>query len=406
MKPGAGSRWLATVALVITLAAVVASGILSLATARAGSAALLEAFVLAPLVLGVSYGIVGWIVASRRPDNVIGWIFLGIGLSQAFDTAATLAALYGLVVAPGSIPFADLWSWFAIWAWVPGFTMLVTFSLLLFPNGRLPSRRWRPVAWLSIVVMALLAVPVAIGGWAYRGIALTGSMDDLTGTAEAVRSIQFVGLLLIPVVALASVASIILRFRHSTGLERQQLRWFATAAVPEITFLAVFGAFLEPPPAISFAAAFLIAPLLPVAAGIAILRYRLYDLDRLVSRTIAYAVVTGLLAVVFGGSILLLQTVLAPFTERQTIPVAASTLAVFALFQPVMRRVRRRVDRRFDRARYDGERMTAAFAERLRSETNVATVTGDLAGTTRSAVSPTSLHIWLRPRRNDSRTTS
>ena len=202
---------------------------------------------------------------------------------------------------------------------------------------------------------------------------------------------------MLPVLALASVGSIVIRFRHSTGPERQQLRWFTYAAIPEIAYVIAVG-FNTLPPAIMLLGALFIVPLLPIAIGMAVLRYRLYDLDRIVSRTIAYAVVTGALAATFGASILLLQGVLAPFTQGQTIAVAASTLAIAALFQPVMRRVRRAVDRRFDRARYDAERTAAAFAERLRDEVDMTTVTADLVTTTGAALAPASIGIWLRGR--------
>ncbi len=382
-------RWLASAGLVITLAAVAAYVALNIATIRAGGATL-DAFTLNGLVLGVMYGIVGWIVASRRSDNPMGWLFLVIALSQTVVAFASIASSYGLVLVPGSIPLADIWSWVSAWAWAPGFTMFVTFSLLLFPDGHLPSRRWRPVAWLSVVMLFLLAVPNAVLAWPLRGIALMNA-------APPDIPLAIIGALMIPVLALASVGSIVIRFRHSTGPERQQLRWFTYAAIPEIAYVIAVG-FNTLPPAIMLLGAIFIVPLLPIAIGIAILRYRLFDLDRIVSRTIAYAVVTGFLAATFGASILLLQAVLAPFTQGQTVAVAASTLAVAALFQPVMRRVRRAVDRRFDRARYDAERTAAAFAERLRDEADMSTVATDLTGTIETALAPASIGIWLRGR--------
>ena len=246
--------------------------------------------------------------------------------------------------------------------------------------------------------MVLLGIPVAIVSWPLRGITLaTGSLDGLGGAVDVAQQIQFIGILLIPVVALASVASLVTRFRRSIGQERQQLKWFTYAAIPEIGVL-VAASFVTFPPVIALLVAFLIVPLLPLATGVAILRYRLFDLDRIVSRTIAYAVVTGFLVATFAASILLLQGVLAPFTQGETIAVAASTLAVFALFQPVMRRVRRAVDRRFDRARYDAERTAAAFSERLRNEVDMTTVTADLVTTTGGALAPASIGIWLRGR--------
>ena len=382
-------RWLASAGLVITLAGVAAYVALNIATIRAGGA-VLDALALNQLVLGVMYGIVGWIVASRRSENPIGWVFLVIALSQTVESFAGIASSYGLVLVPGSIPLADIWSWVSVWAWAPGFTLFVTFSLLLFPDGHLPSRRWRPVAWLSVLMLFLQMVPIAVLAWPLRGIALMNA-------AEPDIPLGIIGALMIPVLALASVGSIVIRFRHSTGPERQQLRWFTYAAIPEIAY-AVAAGFNTLPPAILLLGAIFIIPLLPIAIGMAVLRYRLYDLDRIVSRTIAYAVVTGALAATFGASILLLQAVLAPFTQGETVAVAASTLAVAALFQPVMRRVRRAVDRRFDRARYDAERTAAAFAERLRSKFDMTTVATDLTGTIETALAPATIGIWLRGR--------
>ncbi len=365
--------------MVVALVAVGASLILSVAIVGAGGADAFDTQTLGGLTLGATYAVVGWLVASRRSDNPIGWVFLAIGLSQAIDAFAIVASAYGTVVDARAIPFPAAWSWVAAWAWAPGFTLLVTFSLLLFPDGHLPSPRWRPVGWLSLVVMALLGLPGAI-------------IDS-----DAARQIQFIGVLLVPIAAGASVASLVTRFRRSVGRERQQLKWFTYAAVPEIGFVVATG-FLTIPPAIGLLAAFLIAPLLPAATGIAILRHRLYEIDRIISRTIAYAVVTGLLAATFGAMILLLQAVLVSVTQGQTIAIAGSTLAVFALSQPVLRRVRRAVDRSFDRARYDAEQTATAFSERLRDEVDLATVTDDLARTTGSALLPASVSIWIRRR--------
>ena len=334
-RPAAGHRRLAAAAAVaavtITLTSVAASLVLIGLTLRDDGSATFDVFTLGGLSLGGTYAIVGWLVASRRQDNVIGWVFLGIGLSQSLAGLATLASIYGLIVRPGSLPLAAEWSWLATWIWAPGFTLLVTFSLLLFPDGHLPSARWRPIAWLSVVTMALLVIPPAIAAWPSRGIALTGSRDALSNTLGLAEQIQFFGLLVSSAVAIASIASIVTRFRRSSGRERQQLKWFTYAAIPEISFVFA-SAFVTMPPFVGV----VMAPLLPVAIGIAILRYHLYEIDRLISRTIAYAVVTGVLVATFGVMILLLQAVLAPFTQGQTIAVAASTLAVFALSQPIM----------------------------------------------------------------------
>lgn len=401
MTPGRADarpfRWhLPAVAMTVALAADIAAIVVLVATIRAGQFAGFDVFSVGGLVLGASYGVVGWLIASRRPDNAIGWVFLAIALSQAIDVFAGTYAYYGLVVVPGSLPLAAELSWVAVWAWAPGFTLLVTLSVLLFPNGRPPSPRWRPVPWAWFAVMALLGVPVAIAAWPYRGDALLFTGASPEGSALAVAGgIQFIGILATPFVALASIAGMVVRFRRSDPTERQQLKWFIYAAIPEIAFVVSSG-FIAYPPLVGALASVLIAPLLPVAAAIAILRYRLYEIDRIVSRTISYAVVTGLLVGAFAGVILLLQGPLGQITGGDTVGVAASTLAVAALFQPLRQRVQRVVDRRFDRARYDADRTVAAFAARLRGDIDLGAVSAEVLGTAKTAVRPSNASIWIR----------
>ncbi len=254
-------RRLALAATITALAAFAASLVLIVATLRAGGEATVDAFTLAGIALGATYAVVGWLVASRRSDNVIGWVFLGIALSQGGDSFASLASTYGLVLVPGSLPFATEWSWVAVWVWAPGFVLLATFSLLLFPDGHLPSRRWRPVSWFSLVMLALFVIPVAIASWPSRGVALTGPLDrDMGPAMEIAGTFQFIALLMAPILAAASVASVVIRFRRSNDLQRQQIKWFTAAAIPEIGFI-VAGAFLTVPTLIGLLAAVLIAPL-------------------------------------------------------------------------------------------------------------------------------------------------
>jgi hypothetical protein len=362
------------------------------ATVVAGGQLTLDAFTVGGIVLGATYGFVGWVIASRRPENAIGWVFLVVGMSQAIDPFASAYSSYGLAIAPGSLPFADVMAWVALWVWAPGFTFLVTLAVLLFPDGQPPSPRWRPLVWASFAVMGLLAIPMAIATWPLRGPALLGPTDSLTGTAvEIARGLQFVGIIAIPFVAGASIAGMVARFRRAGEIEREQLKWFTFAAIPEVGFI-VASAFLTMPPF----TAILIAPLLPAAATIAILRYHLFEIDRIVSRTIAYGLVTGLLVVAYAASILLIQGPLEEVTGADTIAVALSTLVVAALFQPLRVRVQRIVDGRFDRARYDAERTTTEFSERLRDQVDLPTVAEELDRTVRHAISPASVGLWLR----------
>jgi len=208
----------------------------------------------------------------------------------------------------------------------------------------------------------------------------------------------YVGYVVMLTLLVAAAAALAVRWRRGDPVERAQIKWVVAAALlmllTEIVNVATFEA--SDPNALMTVIASVAIALVPIAMGVAILRYRLYEIDRVISRTIAYALVTGILASVFAAAILLLQGVLATFTQGQTVAVAASTLAVLALFQPVRRWVQRIVDRRFDRARYDAEQTATAFSDRLRHEVDMETVTRDLRSTVRGALAPTELHVWVR----------
>jgi hypothetical protein len=361
------------------------------------------AYAVGGFVLGAAFPIVGWIVASRRPGNAIGWIFLAIGLSQAFDTFNGQYSTYGLVTSPGSLPFAAEATWATTWDWAPGYVLLLTLAVLLFPDGSPPSRSWRPVIWMTPLVLGLIVVPTAIATWPYRGLALVSYSGPITSTDPALEiagALQLVGLGLQVLVAVASVAGLVVRFRRSRGVERQQLKWFTFAGAIEIPFVAATPFLLGFDPRLGLVVAIAVgcvSPLLPIAAGIAILRYRLYDIDRIISRTLAYAVLTAFLAAVYLVGFLGLQSVLAPFTANGgPVAVAASTLVVFALFAPVRRRIQAIVDRRFYRSRYDAAREIESFAARVRDEVEVDRLAGAISTTLERTMQPASASIWLR----------
>ena len=355
-------------------------------------------FNLTLIVVGTVYAAVGGLVTSRMPDNRIGWLFLAAAWIWALDFFLSQYASYGLQAGTGSVPAATLAAWVSNWLWVPGNTLLLFGVPLLFPDGRLPSPRWRPITIFVIAAVVADTIGRASAAWAFRDDleTLLGNFD-FSNTPGTIGFLLSVGDLFVFVVApCVGLAALIIRYRSSHGVTRLQLRWFVAAVA--VAVVAIIGDVIAAqllPAVVGLSSAFGLI-LIPIGLSIAILRYRLYDLDRLVSRTIAYAVVTGLLVATFAASILLLQGVLAPFTQGQTVPVAGSTLAVAALFQPVMRRVRRAVDRRFDRARYDAERTAAAFSERLRDEVDLTMVLGDLTETTRGALAPAELGIWIR----------
>jgi len=361
-------------------------------------------------VLGLTFSVVGAIVASRRPQNPIGWIYLAIGLSQSLSVFTFPYAGYGLIVAPGSLPMADVVSWVAAWIWAPGLVLFMTIALLLFPDGRYLSPRWRLVGAAAIGAMVLMTVPVAVLDWPLRGAALIQETDAASGAPiDLPFAIQLVGLGIVAAAAVASLASLVLRWRRAQGIERAQLKWLAFAVSVEIpvlfgiTFLPLlFPMLSDIDPRLGAMVTLVTTPLIPVAIGIAILRYRLYDIDRIISRTVSYAVVTLMLAVVFIGVVLGLTAVFESFTGGNTVAVAASTLIVAALFQPLRRRVKDRVDRRFDRARYDGQRTADAFASLMRDETDLGAVADDLTSVIDRVLAPRDTTLWINERRTGS----
>jgi hypothetical protein len=282
-------------------------------------------------------------------------------------------------------------------------TLIVAGPLLalVFPNGRLPGPRWR---WPLGAITAALAVgsvfPVLRPG--PLGDSLADNPFGLTGFSgsEPFWDLGFtIAGATLPLALLLALAAVIVRVRRSSGVERAQLKWFVGANVVTGALLTLSIADGGTSPTVFDVLAQWSLSLPPIAVGIAILRYRLFEIDRLMARTVSWAVVTGLLVSVFAGAVVALQTVLARFTSGQTVAVAASTLVAFALFQPLRRRVQSAVDRRFDRARYDAQRTVAEFSDRMRDELDLADVSGDLDATIRDAISPRSFGIWLRESR-------
>jgi hypothetical protein len=304
----------------------------------------------------------------------------------------------GLSAASGSLPGARATAWFANSAWTTIPAAGLAFMLLLFPDGRLRSRRWRPAAWFVAAAFTLYAaaeVARACRVWADPFTALSSGWYPGSHTAV---------LVLVPAALLASAAAVVVRFAGSSGAERLQLKWFVTAAV--LVVAAIIPLSLAPQIGLSPAAASTALSILKVvfcltlvcwyaAIAIAILKYRLYDIDRVISRTLAYAIVTGVLAGVYAGLVLLATQ---GFGVHTPVAVAAATLAAAALFSPVRRRVQRRVDRRFNRARYDADQTVAAFAARLKDAVDLDTVREDLARVVQAALEPDHVSVWTSRR--------
>ena len=336
---------------------------------------------------------VGFVLASRRPGNRIGWIFLGGGLVLGLAFFCDRYGRGGLVAAPGSLPGARAAAWFVNWVSVIPAAAL-TFMLLLFPTGRLYSRRWRPAAWFVALLFTLdAAAMVARACRVWADPFTAPSYGWYPGSHIAV-------LILVPPALLAGAAAVAVRFARSSGEEWLQLKWFVLAALLVVAATIPFALVSEIAlsPAVESAAVstlkvvFSLALVcLYAAIAVAVLKYRLYDVDRVISRTLAYAIVTGVLAGVYAGLVLLATQ---GFGVHTPVAVAAATLAAAALFSPVRRRVQRRVDRRFNRARYDADQTVAAFAARLKDAVELDTVCGDLARVVQAALEPSHVSVW------------
>ena len=248
-------------------------------------------------VAAVAFPTVGAIIASRRPRNPIGWIFCLVGLSLGIATFAAQYAVYALVTEPGALPVGVFAAWLGTWIWVPGIILGITFLLLLFPHGRLPSRRWRPVVWISTGAVALGVAVLMVLPWDRLDVDLPAENPFEIEAARAIEAAVFVAWIGVGMTTMAlSVLAVILRCWRSRGVERQQLKWFVYAGVPTVVLF-----FLPLVPALSVLGTFLqivAAPLLPVAAGVAILRHRLYDVDALINRMLVYGSLTASLALV------------------------------------------------------------------------------------------------------------
>jgi hypothetical protein len=375
-------------------------GILGLVLESLNGHRITDSLVVGIVLLAITFPLVGAVVAARRPQNPLGWIFCVIGLSYGLTGTGEAYAIYALRTAPGSLPGGGLMSWLGNWAWAPGLGLLMTFALLLFPDGRLPSRRWRPVAWLSGASIAMICGLGGAWSWPQRGLGLLESnQEGLENAPRLVELLVLAGLPLLLLCGLASVVALLLRFRRSRGVERQQLKWFAFAGAVTfaglvlLLFPSQYG-WLGP---VNLLVALPILVSMPVAAGVAILRYRLYDIDRLINRTLVYGLLTALLGGVYAAVVLLLGQLFGGIgAEPPSWLVAGATLAVAALFQPARRRIQQVVDRRFNRRRYNAARTVEAFSARLRDQIDLDTLTVELLAVVDQTMQPTRSSLWLR----------
>jgi hypothetical protein len=394
----AGRRWTATLAWAVAglsvLALVPAARLTTLSQAAGLPDAQLAAAAVGAVVLAtVSAAAVGALLASRRPRHPVGWLLLGIGLGLAANVLVEPYVKYGLLVRPGSLPAAR---------YLVGLTYVTTliwlscagFVLLLTPTGRLPSPRWRwwaraAAAAPLVVALALLVQPDPLAP-EYRGNPLAVPALSRVLVVPAVA-----GIVIILGSPLVGAGSLVGRFHRARGTERQQLRWLALAAVlgALLLLVALVAAFVFSEDGVVLTSLALCVALLPLATGAAILRYRLYDLDRIISRTLAYGLLSVLLGLGYATVVLGLGRLL---PQRSSLAVAAATLAAAAAFQPARRRIQAAVDRRFNRRRHDAGQTIAAFSHRLRDQVDLDTLTGELLAVVHQTMQPTQASLWLR----------
>ena len=352
-------------------------------------------------VLFLSFATVGALIAARQPRNPIGWLFLGGGLTAALEEPLLGWSTYALVTQPGSLPGGAAAALVADAVWLPSLASATLFMFVLFPTGRPPSPRWRPFIWIFALDMAVYVVATLLnpGGLYFfpdveNPLGIDPAGDSLQTAVDYASPIVFVSLLI-------GLVALVLRFRRSQRVERQQLKWIVYLAA---VFVALTPGLIVLGEREVELAGVLVSDLVftvlvcsvPVAVGVAILRYRLYDVDVVINRTLVYAALTATLAAAYLGSVLLLQLALSPLTEQSDLAIAGSTLAVAALFRPARARIQEAVDRRFYRRRYDAARTLEAFGARLRDEVDLDALGGELRTVVADTVQPAHVSLWLR----------
>jgi hypothetical protein len=355
------------------------------------SSSLLEDIAL--LVAFMSFPVLGALVASRQPRNAIGWIFITIGVGVGFLVTGTDYAYYGLVL-DNEVPGAAVGAWLEQWLWLPSVGLMLSFGLLLFPNGRLPSRRWRWVAWATGLLLAV----VTIAGMVEERLQGHGySVDNpigIPGLGDVEETFDPV-LLAFAVCMLLCAASIVARFRSSRGDERQQLKIVTFGACFMVAMLLIndiLDAYFQSGPGWLFPVVLLIF-LSSIAT--AMLKYRLYDIDLVINRTLVYGVLTALLAAAYLGLVVVLQGLI-PAAGDSDLTIAGSTLAVAALFRPLRTRVQGFIDRRFYRRKFDAQRTLESFSASLREDVDLEHLSADLLRVVQDTMQPVHASLWLR----------
>src|SRR5215207_8181180 len=358
------------------------------------------------------YPTVGALIASRRPHNPIGWIFCGIGFLGAAQSFAVAYGDYSLVVRHGALAGVKIMAWLSSWISDPVDLIGAALLFLLFPNGRLLSSLWRPVMWMALGAGAtLFVVDAFIPGPLYTFPSITNPVGIGGAVGDILGMLDTIGLVVLLIALLASAVSLILRLLRARGIERQQLKWFVYAATLATIGVVVSyaGAYVFASDlinAIGFGEGQLAVTALPVFTGIAILRYRLYDIDRIINRTLVYGLLTILLGAGYLATIMALEGIgnlvfQVPFRaltgQNSALATVAATLAMAALFNPLRRRIQSFIDRSFYRRKYDAAKTLEEFSLKLRDETDLKALSDDLVGVVRETMQPAHVSLWLSP---------
>ena len=350
-----------------------------------------------PLAMTAS-AVVGGLVASRRPKNPVGWFFLGSAACFALVGVANGYATYGLLTAPGALPGARAMAWPLSWLWVPGVMLLLAFVPLYFPNGRLISRRWRWVVRLAVFFSLVGAVSSALrqGEIQDSGIVNPLGIEALRPILSFLDTLTFA---LFFTLLFASAASLVVRFIRSGPTARQQIKWLALAALAIPVWFLTNAPIQAAAPPLFLVMDSLLFAMIPVAAGIAILRYRLYEIDLIINRTLVYGSLTAMLAAVYFGGVATTQAIFRTLTGQEQQPqlaIVVSTLVIAALFNPLRRRIQSFIDRRFYRRKYDAAKTLEAFSAKLRDQTDLDALSDDLVGVVRETLQPAHVSLWLQ----------
>jgi len=352
------------------------------------------------VVAFVGFPTIGAFIASRRPGNPIGWLLCVAGVSFGLSGVANEYAALALLNEPDSLAGGAEAAWVDTWVWAPGFACLVL-SVLLFPSGRPPRPRWWLVAALVLVGMTMVVGPGAILAWSVRGPRLLEEAQPGTGPLWEFAN---AGFRLMVAALLAAVLSLLVRFRRAGETERQQIKWLAYAGALEVLTIALDELLLTPLGVESSAAKDFLTGLpvlaIPLSVGVAIFRYRLYDIDLLINRTFVYGLLTATLLAVYFGGVAVTEALVHAITGRAEQPqlaIVASTLAIAALFNPMRHRIQSFIDRRFYRRKYDARKTLEEFSFKLRDETDLEALNEELVGVVSATMAPAHVSVWLRP---------